>query len=234
MRAIVGGAAVLCAVAPLFCALAQPVPRIKARVVSFDGRQLRLDPISDSSAGGAAGPASIPGGPFTVSVLPQTRYAVTAPAKLSDVKEGDYAGAAVAESGGRLTAQEVFVYPPGLAGTGEGRFSEGGRTMVNGKVTKISSSGFSLGYRGAAESGGICMGRAGPPAIASALSCNGAADIDVPKGAPVMALSMGNADLLSPGAVVTVSLARDPQGGYVTPGLVIQKPANVENPAPSP
>jgi hypothetical protein len=29
-------------------------------------------------------------------------------------------------------------------------------------------------------------------------------------------------------------MARDPKGGYVTPGLVIQKAGNVENPPPSP
>jgi hypothetical protein len=245
LHAIIGGAAALCAAASLFCsslaAMAQPVPRIKARVMSFDGKALRLDPLS--SAGGAGGdapprlrmtPAPSSDGPFTVQVRADTRYAVTVPALLSDIKPGDYAGAAVREASGKLTAQEVFLYPPGLAGTGEGRFSEGERTMINGKVTAASASAITLAYRGAAQSAGVCMGRAGPSAIASPLSCTGTAAIAVPGGVPVMALSMGNAGMLAPGAMVTVSLARDPQGNYVTPGVVIQGAVNVENPPPSP
>jgi hypothetical protein len=136
LHAIIGGAAAFCAAASPFCgslpAVAQPVPRIKARVIGFDGKALRLDPLSSASATGDNSPprlrmtpAPAPDGPFTVQVLSGTRYAVTVPALLSDIKEGDYAGAAVREANGKLTAQEVFLYPPGLAGTGEGRFSEG-------------------------------------------------------------------------------------------------------------
>jgi len=244
VRAWIGGAAALCAAAPLFsaplscelvsCAFAQPVPRIKAKVLGFDGKVLRLDPLPGNPAGNA--PAGLPasGQPINVSVLPQTRYAIAVPATLSDLKQGGYAGAAASDNNGRLTAQEVFLYPPGLAGTGEGRFTEGDRTMVNGTVTQASTSGFTLSYRGAAESGGVCTGRASPPVIASPLSCTGTAAIAVPEGTPVMALSMGNAGNVSPGVMATVSLARDPQGEYVTPGLVIQKAENVEKPAPAP
>ncbi len=239
-RAWLRDAAALCAAASLLCAplsgaLAQPLPRIKAKVLSFDGKVLRLDPLP---AAGKAPPApqGMPaaGKPFDVSVRGETRYVVAAPAALSDIHPGGYAGASVTDAKGHLTADEVFIYPPGLAGTGEGRFTEGGRTMVNGTVTKAGTTGFTLSYRGAAESSGVCVGRASPPAIASPLSCTGTAAIDVPGGTPVLALSMGAASAIAPGAVVTVSMARDPKGGYVTPGLVIQKAGNVENPPPSP
>jgi len=104
VRAWIGGAAVLCAAAPLFsaplscelvsCAFAQPVPRIKAKVLGFDGKVLRLDPLPGNPAGNA--PAGLPasGQPINVSVLPQTRYAIAVPATLSDLKQGGYAGVA--------------------------------------------------------------------------------------------------------------------------------------------
>ena len=88
-------------------------------------------------------------------------------------------------------------------------------------------------------------------AAASPLACTGTAEVTVPDGASLMALSLGNAGMIAPGAVVTVSLARDPQGDYVTPGVVIQGTlslpsanaadensasgdSKVENPAPAP
>jgi len=235
VRVFTGRAAVLCAAALLLCAplsgaVAQPVPRIKAKIVGFDGHTLTLQPLP-SSSGSAAAAAD---GPLTVTVLPDTRYAVTAPAPLSDIKAGDYAGAAVTDNKGRLVAQEVFLYPPSLTGTGEGRFVDAGRLMINGKVTGVSTSQLTLSYRGAAQNGQVCQGRAGPPAIASALACSGTAKISVPRDASVMALSLGNVEMLSPGAVVTLSMARDAQGSYVTPGVVIQGAAAVEKPAPSP
>ena len=241
-RISIASAAALCAAALLLCAppaLAQPVPRIKARVIAFDGSQMRLQPLPVSSGADAqtappklrmnAAPAT--DGPVTVRVLPATRYAVTVPVVLSDFKPGDYAGAAVTQGDRGLRAQELFLYPPSLAGTGEGRFSDGGRLMINGKVTKVSASALSLSYRGAAQDGPVCEGRAGPPAIASPLACTGTAEVTVPDGASLMALSLGNAGMIAPGAVVTVSLARDAQGDYVTPGVVIQGAATVPPPA---
>lgn len=232
--------------------MAQPVPRIKARVTAFDGHVLTVQPLPSSpgqtsSSGKTSSsdksparpelrltPAPATDGPLSVTVLAGTRYAVTVPALLSDIKPGDYAGAAAVDNKGRLTAQEVFLYPPSLTGTGEGRFVDDGRLMVNGKVTAVGAAQLTLGYRGAAQNGEVCEGRAGPPAIASALACTGTAKIGVPGGVPVVALSLGNAGMLAPGAVITLSLARDAQGGYVTPGVVIQGGAPVENPAPPP
>jgi hypothetical protein len=234
VRVFTGHAAAFCAAALLLCAsppgaVAQPVPRIKAEIVGFDGHTLTLKPLRPSS-----GPAPAADGSLSVTVLPGTRYAVTAPALLADIQPGDYAGAAVTDSKGRLTAQEVFLYPPDLAGTGEGRFVDGGRLMINGKVTGVSASQLVLGYRGAAQNGKVCEGRASPPAIAGPLACNGAAKIGVPRGTPVMALSLGDVKMLSPGAVVTLAMARNAQGDYVTPGVVIQGAAVVENPVAPP
>ena len=207
---------------------AQPVPRIKARVIAVDGDHLKLQPLPVSEDGASAPPrlrltpAPATDGPLNVTLLPATRYMVTVPALLTDFKPGDYAGAAVTDYGKRLRAREIFLYPPELAGTGEGRFQENGRLMINGKVTAVAASTLSLTYRGAAQNGDVCLGRAPPSALAGPLSCEGAATLSVPADVAIMALSVGNAGMIAPGAIVTVAVARNEKGDYVTPGVVIQ------------
>lgn len=232
--------------------MAQPVPRIKARVLAVDGDHLKLQPLPVSEGAVAAPPrlrltpAPATDGPLTVTLLPDTRYMVTVPALLSDFQPGDYAGAAVTGQGTRLRAREIFLYPPELAGAGEGRFQENGRLMINGKVTGVSASTLTLAWHGAAQNGATCLGRAPPPALAGPLACEGSAMLAVPDDAAIVALSVANAGMIAPGAIVTVSMARNEHGDYVTPGVVIQGGADkgapdgqsgntdVENPAPAP
>lgn len=220
------GAVLLCA-APVPFEAAQPVPRIKATVLAFDGHVITVKPLSKSLP-------SMGDGPLHVSVLPTTRYVVTIPASLSDFKTGDYAGAAVTERRGSLVAREVFRYPPALAGTGEGRFTDDGRLMINGTVTQSRAGQFTLHYRGAVQNGAVCEGRAAPPALAGVLACSGTATISVPKAAAVTALEPGHAQMIVPGSVVTLSMAHDDSGGYVTPGVVIEGGSVVAKDPPSP
>jgi hypothetical protein len=197
-----------------FAALAQPVPRIRGRVIAFDGKLLTLAP--DGSTADADW--------VRVEVRPDTRYVSTGKYRLSDIKPGDFAGAGViAEPDGKLRAQEVHVYPGPLRGAGEGRFPEGppGRLMINGTVAAVDDGKLTLHYRGAAEKDGVCEGRLPVPIKPDA--CAGDAVITVAPGVPVTALAMGDKSLVTPGATAVVSVVTEPGGGKFTPGLIVEK-----------
>ncbi|HKB95641.1 MAG TPA: hypothetical protein VKB94_02260, partial [Rhizomicrobium sp.] len=143
--------------------------RVKARLTAFDGQVMTLEPLKDQ-AGAKAGET------ISVSVLPETRYVGSDKASFDALKRGDYAGAAVSEGrGGALRAQDVYLYAEALRGTGEGRFPEAGRLIINGIVSAAQPAAdnkhngtLTLHYRGALLSGlgrgrTLCEGRASPP-----------------------------------------------------------------------
>src|SRR6185436_2647077 len=130
---------------------AEPVVRVKAKLTAFDGQMMSLEP--QAAAGGPAGQS------LTVSVLPDTRYVRADKVAFDTIKRGDYAGAAVSQGrDGRLKALDVYSYAQALRGTGEGRFAEGERLIVNGAVSAASTDSKQAGslilhYRGAVLSG---------------------------------------------------------------------------------
>jgi hypothetical protein len=233
LRLLFACAAVIAA-AQCLSAVAQPVTRVKARLTAFDGQMMSLEPL----------PPSKDKTLFTVSVLPQTRYAVSDKTSFAAIKLGDYVGAAVTEGrSGALRAQEVYLYAEALRGTGEGRFPEGGRLIVNGAVSAVEPSAaqdkqdgtLTLHYRGALLTGlgrgrTLCEGRASPPAYASALACAADAVIQVKPGTPVSALTVGDKDLLVPGSLVTVAMIKQADDKNVAAGVVVEKPVIVEKP----
>ncbi len=195
-------------------ASAQPVPRIRARIIAFDGKTLTLQPDGTSADADW----------LRVGILPNTRYVSTAAAKLSAIRPGDFAGAAViADPDGKLQAQEVHVYPGPLRGAGEGRFPEGvpGRIRINGAVAAAADGSLTLHYRGAAMNKEICEGRAAVPIRPQA--CTGDAVIAIADGVPVTALTPGDKSLLTPGAMAVVSVVTSPDGTRITPGLIVEK-----------
>lgn len=229
--------------AQCFSTAAQPITRLKARLTAFDGTMMTLEPVSPASPATASGKApaadaTAQPGLLTVSVTPATRYVGSAKAQLSDIKPGDYAGASLATPpGDRLRAQDVFLYAEPLRGTGEGRFPEGDRLIVNGTVSAVKPGGsqngqsgtLTLHYHGSVLTGlglgkTLCEGRASPPAYASVLACESDAVIEVPPGASVSSLSEGDKGLLVPGAMVTVAIAKTADGKSSTPGVVVETP----------
>ena len=238
--------------------------RIKARLTAFDGQVMTLEPLApkdetpNPGAPTTGSPkAGMPQGvapqastaqikPIAVSVLPDTRYVGSGRASLDGVKPGAYAGAAVIEGeGGSLKAADVYLYAEVLRGSGEGRFSEAGRLIVNGAVSAVQppaadgkqSGSLTLHYRGAVLSGlgrgkTLCEGRASPPAYASALACQGDAVIQVPPATPVSALTPGDKSLLVPGSLVTVAMTKTPDNKDVTLGVIVEK--SMANPPTSP
>lgn len=230
--------------AQCFCATAQPVTRVKATLTAFDGSVMTLDPVAPPPAATsgkqpATPDAATPSAPLTVSVMPATRYVDSVQAQLTDIKPGDYAGASLMPpSDDRLRAQEVFLYAEALRGTGQGRFPDGDRLIVNGTVSAVKPGGpqdtqggtLTLHYHGSVLTGlglgkTLCEGRASPPAYASALACEADAVIEVAPGTPVSSLSEGDKSLLVPGAIVTVAIVKGADGKNTSPGVVVEKPA---------
>ena len=213
---------------------ASPVVRVKAKLTAFDGQVMTLEPLAPKDMP-SKDAVQAKTGPFTVSVLPGTRYVSSDKAVLDGVKPGAYAGAAVMEGkDGSLKATDIYLYAEALRGSGEGRFSEAERLIINGAVSAVQppaaggAGSLTLHYRGAVLSGlgrgkTLCEGRASPPAYASALACQGDAVIQVPAGAPVSALSMGDKSLLVPGSVVTVAMTKTQDNKDVTPGVIVEK-----------
>ncbi|HET7085272.1 MAG TPA: hypothetical protein VFI23_10915 [Rhizomicrobium sp.] len=242
----------LCASAQAFAA--EPVVRLKAKLTAFDGQVMTLEPVpvaasQPSTLSKLLGAKPAPQASLTVSILPETRYVASQRTDFAAIKPGDYAGAAVEDSNGNLRAQDVYLYAPALRGSGEGRFSEAGRLIVNGTVREVkpadkdnkakSDGGLTLHYRGAMLSGAgagrtVCEGRASPPAYASALACEADAAIAVPADTPVSALTVGDKSLLVPGRVVTVAMTKAGDGKNIAPGVIVEKPLPVEKPQSAP
>jgi hypothetical protein len=257
---IASAAMLISIAAPFFdsAALAQAVPRIKAKIVSVDGDVLTLQPVTPPPTAAAPAPRAKSGtpagatpppepdkpadGPLTVAVLPDTRYVATAASSFAAIKVGDYVGAAVSErSSGQLRAQEIFLYAEALRGTGEGRFSDNGRLLVNGAVSAVQPASaqdatggtLTVHYRGAvittaARGRTLCEGRAAPLALMSALACAADTAIDVPSGTPVSAVTVGDRSLLVPGAMISVAIAKTADGKQVTLGVTVEKPQSTQ------
>lgn len=240
------------AAAQCFSATAQPVARLKAKLVAFDGAVMTLEPVSAPTPPTSGKQPAAPDAakPLTVSVTPATRYVGSGKALLGDIKPGDYAGATfAAPPGDQLRAQEVFLYADALRGSGEGRFPESDRVIINGTVSAVKAGApqdtqggsLTLHYHGSVLTGlgrgkTVCEGRASPPAYASALACESDAMIDVPPGTPVSSLTEGDKSLLVPGSMVTVAIAKTDDGKSITPGVIIEKAPTppVEKPSTPP
>jgi hypothetical protein len=215
----------------------QQVVRVKAKLTAFDGRTMTLQPLSSAKDQAV----------ILVSVTPKTRYVGSNQASFAAIKPGDYVGAAVVEErDAKLRAQEVFVYAEILRGSGEGRFPEGDRLIVNGTVDALKpgegarqDNVLTLHYHGAVLTGRganktVCEGRASPPVYASALACEADAVIAVAPSTPISTLEEGDANLLVPGSLVTVAMTKTEEDKNVGLGVVVEKKASVEKPQSSP
>ena len=246
---LISCAAVLAAAQFVSAVRAEPVTRLKARLTGFDGAVMTLVPLPAKDAAAPPG-GKAPAPSLTVTLLPETRIVASGPSGFADIKPGDYVGATVTEArGGRLKAQDVYRYAEPLRGTGEGRFTDNGRLLVNGTVTKAQPTApqdtadgiLTLHYRGAVLSPAgarekvrtVCEGRATPAPFASALACAADAVVEVLPGTPVTALTVGDRNLLVPGSIVTVSITKLSDRN-VAPGVIVEKdaPRPIPNAAP--
>ena len=156
--------------------------RVRGTVVSLDGTALR---VKDAA-----------GRDVAVTLSPS--YAVTAlvPAKLADVKPGDFIGAAAdTQADGTLVAREVHIFPEAMRGSGEGHraFDLGPKsTMTNGTV------------------GNEVKGKDGDTLTVAYKG--GERTITVPADAPVVSFAPGDQAMLVPGAHVIVQAQGDAGG----------------------
>ena len=205
-------------------AMAQGVPRIKARVIGFDGKLLTLDTGDDK--------------PMTVGLLPNTQIVKQEKRALADLKSGDYAGATfIITRNGARSAQEVHVFPQSLRGNSEGIVNlTSNRFLIGGTVSAAGQGSLTLDYHGSQGADGAdCTGRAHNPIVAG-VGCQGSAVLTVAPGVPVVALLDASSSLLVPGAVLAISIVAGPEGHPVSPGLTVEgagAPAEKPPAAPS-
>lgn len=208
MKRLVSGL-LLAALAVLPAAAQDSLPRIKGRIVDFDGLTFHLAPET--------------GPQLAIRLQARTLFMTTQKVALSAIKVGSYAGATVAQKDGVLTAEEVHLYPDAMRGSSEGRIALGNdHFVISGAVTAAAAGSLTLFYRGARADGGICLGRAG--ALGTSPACTADPDIRIPADARLTALAPADRRLLVAGAVATVTVETDAKGARSTPGLILEKP----------
>lgn len=190
-------------------AVAQPLPRVKGKIVDFDGLTFHLAPEK--------------GATLAIRLQARTQFMTLQKRPFSALKVGAYAGATVTDADGTLTAEEVHLYPDPMRGSSEGRIGlDGGHFVITGTVKAAASGNLTLSYRGGAMTDGVCQGRADPKATSPA--CTADAVIQVPAAARIAALTPADRRQLVPGATATVTIQTDAKGARSTPGLILEKP----------
>jgi hypothetical protein len=128
------------------------------------------------------------GGSASFAITPDTKYVGETTGAMSDIKAGSYIGTAAVPAGnGMLRALEVTVFPPAMAGAGEGHYPwDLGKTssMTNGTVGHLVVSNgniMTVTYKG------------------------GEQKIMVPTDVPIVMIAPGTAASVTPGVKVIVN-----------------------------
>lgn len=131
----------------------------------------------------------------TVNLTPQTQVRAVTLANIEDIKPGSYIGsAAVPQADGSLKALEVHVFPPQMAGTGDGHRPFDlvkGSSMTNGSVGDLVVSNgrtLTVNYKG------------------------GQQKILVPEDVPIVNLLPGDRSLLKAGVKVVMFVSQGEDG----------------------
>ncbi|WP_339414702.1 MULTISPECIES: DUF5666 domain-containing protein [unclassified Pseudomonas] len=131
----------------------------------------------------------------TVHLTQATQVRAVTLARIDEIKPGSYIGsAAMPNADGTLTALEVHVFPPAMAGTGDGHRAfdlKEGSSMTNGTVGDLVVSNgrtLTVKYKG------------------------GEKKIVVPEGVPIVNLEAGDRSLLKAGVKVVLFAAQGADG----------------------
>ncbi|WP_148169493.1 DUF5666 domain-containing protein [Pseudomonas chlororaphis] len=131
----------------------------------------------------------------TINLTPQTQVRAVSLANIEDIKPGSYIGsAAVPQADGSLKALEVHVFPPQMAGTGDGHRPFDlvkGSSMTNGSVGDLVVSNgrtLTVNYKG------------------------GQQKILVPDDVPIVNLAPGDRSLLKAGVKVVMFVSQSADG----------------------
>lgn len=189
-------------------ASAQDIPRIKARILAFDGKILSL-------TSGTAGQS------LSVGLIPTTRLMYEEKIDPASLKPGDYAGATLVKNGTKWQAKEVHLLPDAFKGAGEGLYplpSAPDQRIVTGAIAKNEAGFLSIGFRGSVGTdGATCSGRAPREG-----GCKGEMSFALDAKAPSVAIKQGDKSILAVGKVVAISVVAGPGGTLVTPGLTVE------------
>ncbi len=187
---------------------AQDIPRIKARILSFDGKTL-------SVTSGTAGQS------LAIGLMPATRLMYEEKFDAAAIKPGDYLGATLARDGGKWEAQEIHLLPQSLQGAGEGLYplpAAPEQRIVTGAVAKNDAMAITVAFRGSIGTDGpTCTGRAPRQG-----GCKGEITFTPDDKAPVVTIKQGDKSILVAGKVAAISVVAGPDGHLVTPGLTIE------------
>ncbi|KAB0563360.1 DUF5666 domain-containing protein [Pseudomonas sp. R11F] len=176
-------ASTLAAAMAVGLAHAAEAPRVGVRgeITAVDGDALQVKANS--------------GEEVTVNLTQATQVRAVTLARIDEIKPGSYIGsAAMPNADGTLTALEVHVFPPAMAGTGDGHRAfdlKEGSSMTNGTVGDLVVSNgrtLTVKYKG------------------------GEQKIVVPEGVPIVNLEPGDRSLLKAGVKVVLFAAKGPDG----------------------
>jgi len=146
---------------------------------------------------------------YTMPIPADVRVQAFDAIKLSDIKPGDFVGStAVRGPDGKLKALEVHVLPAAQRGANDGARPYDlapESTMNNGTVA------------------GLATGTSEGPSIKLNFQNGNSVEISVPSGIPVTAFATGDRSLLKPGAAVTVTARKQPDGSYTMGGISAEK-----------
>ena len=171
----------------------QHAQRIRGEIVSLTDQTLTVHRVS--------------GDTVAIRLAPTVPLSAVRKMSLADIKPGSFVGtAATTDTQGRLTAQEVVVFPESARGTGEGHYAwdlGAHSTMTNANVDAIvdSTNGMNLklSYKG------------------------GKKDVTVPPNVPVVTFVPATAADLSKGKKVFVVATADGPNRFVAQRVVVEK-----------
>jgi len=142
----------------------------------------------------------------TIKLEKELRVAAISLAKIDDIKPGSYIGAAaIPQPDGSQKALEVHVFPPAMAGTGDGHRPfdlAPNSTMTNGSVGDVVASNgrtLTLKYKG------------------------GEKKIIVPEDVPIVNIEAGERSMLVAGAKVVVRATKNPDGSLTAMSVSVGK-----------
>jgi len=227
MRSLAAAAlagATIIGLATIAVAAEQP-ERLRGEIRSLSGNTLNV--------------TSYDGKPIDLMLDSQTQFQSVVPARLSDIKPGDFVGVGATGPEDNLQALEVVIFPASMRGTGEGHYAwsvpaavaDADRraagaapgappvqgTMTNGTVVGSGSSKAAPPVRGTMTNGTVSTssGKTGGQKLAVSHNDGKQTEISVPAGAPVVRLTPAQRSELTPGAKI-FALASVGNGGTAT------------------
>ena len=198
MRPILSFLAALAVLLAAATAVAQtsapPTPaNVRGKIIKLDGQTLVIKTREGKTA--------------SIKLADDYRVLTVAKMKLSDIKQGDFVGAAATpDKSGKLQAREVLIFPEAMRGTGEGNYPwdyTQGETMTNATVAEVVSQPkgrvLQLQYKG------------------------GANEIYVSPKTTIVTFAPGDPSLLKPGAVIFARGPLGPDGQITARGVTVGK-----------